>query len=68
MHLKENYWYFKNVLSHKFCDEVIKYGNSLREEPGYIGKINADNIQNIDDKTKKFFKKKRVTKANFFNL
>ena len=61
MLLKEYYWYFKDALSHKFCDEVIKHGNSLREETGYIGKINDDNIQSIDDKTKKFFKKKRVS-------
>ena len=58
MLLKEYYWYFKDALSHKFCDEVIKHGNSLREEIGYIGKINADNIQTIDNKTKKQMKSK----------
>ena len=55
MHLEEYFWYFKDALSHKFCDEVIKYGNSQREEIGYIGDITADNIKTIDPKSKKTF-------------
>ena len=45
MHLEEYFWYFKDALSHKFCDEVIKYGNSQREEIGYIGDITGIVIQ-----------------------
>jgi len=31
MHLKENYWYFESVLSNRFCDDLIKYGNQQKE-------------------------------------
>ena len=32
MNLKDYYWYFDSVLPHKFCDELIKYGNTKKEE------------------------------------
>ena len=32
MQLKNYYWYFDNVLSKNFCNNLIKYGNSLREK------------------------------------
>jgi len=67
MHLEEYFWYFKDALSHKFCDEVIKYGNSQREEIGYIGNITADNIKTIDPKSKKHFKKKRISNVSWLN-
>ena len=67
MHLEEYFWYFKDALSHKFCDEVIKYGNSQREEIGYIGDITADNIKTIDPKSKKHFKKKRISNVSWLN-
>ena len=31
MNLEHKYWYFKSALSPRFCDEVIRYGLSLKE-------------------------------------
>jgi PKHD-type hydroxylase len=36
-----NYWYFKSALSHKFCDEVIKYGLSKSEEIARTGGVDS---------------------------
>ena len=30
MNLKHHYWFFQSALSHKFCDDVIKHGLSLK--------------------------------------
>lgn len=38
MILKNYYWYFKSAIPHKICDEIIKYGNSLREEQATVGR------------------------------
>ena len=43
MNLKDYYWYFDSVLPHKFCDELIKYGNTKKEELGLIGEISEKN-------------------------
>ena len=37
MNLKYKYWIFPGQLSHKFCDDVIKLGNKLKEEKGLTG-------------------------------
>jgi PKHD-type hydroxylase len=37
MNLKYYYWYFQNVLSKKFCEEVINYGKSKQEELALTG-------------------------------
>ena len=41
MQLKHSFWYFTSVLSSKFCDELIQYGNSLREQEALIGDITS---------------------------
>ena len=32
MNLEYSYWYFQSALSPVLCDQIIEYGNSLREE------------------------------------
>ena len=38
MNLKDNYYYFKGVLSPKFCDELIEYGKSQQEKIALTGR------------------------------
>ena len=38
MNLKNHYWYFQSVLSKQFCEEVIKFALSKKEETAHIGK------------------------------
>jgi len=61
MNLADYYWYFDSVLSHKFCDELIKYGNTKKEELGLIGEISrkSESGQPLEDKDIKNLKTKR---------
>jgi len=45
MNLKYKYWYFKEVLSPKVCDDIIKYGKSFQDELAKIGGHNGDTAQ-----------------------
>lgn len=38
MILKNNYWVFPKVLSHKFCDELIDFGNKANQQIALTGK------------------------------
>ena len=61
MNLKDYYWYFDSVLPHKFCDELIKYGNTKKEELGLIGEISEKNAsgKSLEDRDFQDLKKKR---------
>ena len=48
MNLKYKYWIFPGQLSHKFCDEVIKLGNKLKEEKGLTGSV-GKNVASKED-------------------
>jgi len=37
MNLKNNWWVFQSALSDKFCQDVVKLGNSLKQEKGLVG-------------------------------
>ena len=37
MNFKNLFWYFDGALSNKFCDEVIKYGESKEDQLGITG-------------------------------
>jgi len=39
MNLKNYYWYFKSVLSKKFCQDVISYGKTKQEELALTGSL-----------------------------
>jgi len=45
MNLKYNYWYFPKVLPERFCDDVIKYGESQKELPALTGSYKQDTIK-----------------------
>ena len=38
MNLKNYYWYFKSVLSSRFCNEVIKFANDIKDQQAITGK------------------------------
>jgi PKHD-type hydroxylase len=59
MILRNIYWYFTAALSHKFCDEVLKYGKSKTEELAKVGKENKI--------TKKDLKKQRNSNIAWMN-
>jgi PKHD-type hydroxylase len=39
MNLQNYYYYFKNALTPKFCDEIIKYGVSEQEQQALVGEL-----------------------------
>jgi PKHD-type hydroxylase len=49
MNLTEHYWYFKAALCPKFCDEVIKYGNSKKEQMARTGQYDATKKLNDEE-------------------
>jgi PKHD-type hydroxylase len=55
MNLKNYYYYFKNALTPKFCDDVIRYGLLQKEQVG----LTVGAIQNKDKRKEKEFKKLR---------
>ena len=57
MQFKYNYWYFQSVLTPRFCDDVIEYGNLHKKTIGYIGSF--DPKQNLSKKQIKNIQKKR---------
>jgi len=42
MNLTNYYWYFKSALTSKFCDEVIQYANSQKEQMAITGGYGRD--------------------------
>ena len=59
MILRNIYWYFTAALSHRFCDEVLKYGKSKTEEIARVGSKNKI--------TKKDLKKQRNSNIVWMN-
>ena len=57
MNIFNYYWYFKSALTPKFCDEVIAYANSQKEQMArtadYLDeKLNKDQVKNMQRKRK----------------
>jgi len=56
MILQNYYYYFQNVLTPRFCDEIIKYGNSQQEKLALTedivknGKLSQTNIKDLKKK------------------
>ena len=64
MNLSNYYWYFQSALTPKFCDDVIKYGLSNKDQLAVTGgyddkKLTREDIKNI--------KRKRNSNVIFFN-
>lgn len=51
------YYYFKNVFSDLFCDEVIKYGNSQNE---ILARTGGTEDKKLNKKEKKQLLKKEI--------
>ena len=57
MILSNNYWYFRSALTPKFCDEVIEYALSKKEEMARTGayadkKLNKKDVLDLQRKRK----------------
>jgi hypothetical protein len=57
MNFKNAYWFFDRVLPSKFCDDIIKYGNSKKEEIALTGNLKPENL---NESTLKDLKKKEI--------
>jgi len=53
MNLQNYYWYFKSVLSPKFCDELIAYGKKNQEQIALTGNIDSKRNLKLNPLTKK---------------
>jgi PKHD-type hydroxylase len=56
MHLENYYYYFKGVLTPRFCNEVLEYGKTHKKETALIGNLKKDTVT---EKQIKDLKKKR---------
>ena len=56
---KYSYWYFKNVLTEKFCNDVIKRGNSEKESLALTGDFEHKDPEALSDKDYNDLKKLR---------
>ena len=48
MNLNCYYWYFKSALSHKFCDEIIKFALQQKDQLGVTGSFENKNLGKKD--------------------
>ena len=69
MNLKNHYYYFKSVLSPKFCDDLLEYGKKHQEQIALTGGIeNRDLKKNpLSKKEVKDLKKKRNSNITWLN-
>jgi PKHD-type hydroxylase len=70
MNLLNHYYYFKNALSHKFCDDVIAYGKKQQEQlalTGDVGKERDLKTNPLSKKEIKDLKKKRNSNIIWMN-
>jgi len=70
MNLLNHYYYFKNALSHKFCDDVIAYGKKQQEQlavTGNIGQKRDLKTNPLSKKEIKDLKKKRNSNIIWMN-
>jgi len=58
------YYYFKNVFSNLFCDEVIKYGNSQNE---ILARTGGTEDKKLNKKEKKQLLKKRNSNVSWLD-
>ena len=49
MNLKYSYWFFKSALPSHFCDKLIKYGNSKKEQIALTGGLKLDDKENLKE-------------------
>ena len=66
MFLKEHFWYFESVLTHKFCDEIVALAKKRKLDLGNIGKY-TDLKRKLTKDEIKDLKKKRNSNIVFMN-
>ena len=64
MILQNYYYYFKEALSHKFCDKLIKYGISKKEELGITSAYNKKVKSNLPLLKKEIKDLKKIRNSN----
>ena len=58
MNLESYYWYFKSIIPHRICDEIIKYGLEQQEQTALTGaQSGKDNL--CDEDLKELHKKRK---------
>ena len=64
MILKNYYWWFKDALPHRFCDDIIKYGKELKSKEGLAstGDFGKDRDLKRNPLTKQELKKLKKTR------
>jgi PKHD-type hydroxylase len=48
MNYENTFWFFQGVLPHKFCDDVIEYGNLQQEQIAVTGGFDVNNLKEED--------------------
>jgi PKHD-type hydroxylase len=59
MNLTNYYWYFKSAIPERICDDIIKYGNSQREQIALTGG-QTRKLEELEAKEKAKPKKKKI--------
>ena len=44
MNLKNYYWYFKSAVPERICDEIVKFGNQIKDEIAVTGELNKNKL------------------------
>ena len=60
MNLDNHFWYFQSALSDKFCDQLVEYALSLKDQIGLTG--------NITSKPRKKNQKNKLSKKDLLDL
>ena len=42
MNLTNYYWYFQNVIPHRICDDIARYGKQLQDRMALTGGYDAN--------------------------
>ena len=56
MNLQNQFWYFKSVVPHRICDDIIKYATSIKDQMAVTGnlgdpkKLNRDQVKDLKKK------------------
>jgi len=66
MNLKWNYWWFKSCFSDSFCDRIINYAKTLKEEQALTGGMDADTKKYNEDDIR-FVRKKRKSNITWIS-
>ena len=64
MNHKYYYWYFQSVIPHRICDDIIRYGKSLKDQMAVTGGYGG---KKLNKKQIKDLKKKRDSNAVWMN-